>query len=82
MHATSLILLSSVDTSAANGHGGVKLNWTNYGSDYIYKVFQKGPNSSEYESISTVDFTNTTEKIKVLNIYPNVGNNLKKMGYK
>ena len=65
-------LKSEVNLGAANGKGGVDLDWTS-GIDPTNKTFmlyQLKEGSSEWQSISTVNFTTWMEPIHVLNIYP------------
>ena len=35
-----------------------------------YKVYQKKPGSSTFETIGLTDFSNTDEEVRVLNVYP------------
>lgn len=55
----------------------IRLDWT---MDDIngktFKVYQKKPGNTTFQSISTTNFA-TIKQVKVLNIYPNVGNHLK-----
>ncbi len=68
---SNLVLTTKVNLEAANGHGGVDLDWSSYDpTGKVFKAFQKKEGSEEYESISTVDFYNEIEPVKVLNIYP------------
>lgn len=54
----------------------ILLNWDLDNSEnYIYKCFQKKETSNEFQTVSSTTFKDE-EYIKVLNVYPNVGNNL------
>ena len=56
--------------------GQVHLNWNLENSeDYLFKCFKKTENQEEYQTFSSTTFKEG-EYIKVLNIYPNAGNNL------
>ena len=66
-----LELTTEVNLTAANGKGGVDLDWSTYDAENkIFKVYQKKEDQEEWESISTVDFYKEIESIKVLNVYP------------
>ena len=66
-----IILTSKVNIEAANGKGGVDLDWSSYDKEgKIFKAYQKKEGAEEFESISTVDFYKEIEPIKVLNVYP------------
>ncbi|WP_315073748.1 Ig-like domain-containing protein [uncultured Clostridium sp.] len=54
-----------------DGENYVHLEWTDLGAGYTYTVYSKGESEEVYQSIPS------KTNIKVLNIYPNVGNNLK-----
>ena len=62
----------------SNGYGPnyVPLTWTNSNNydKFAYKLFQKNETVAEWQQVST----NYEKEVKVLNIYPNVGNQLKK----
>ena len=47
------------------------IDWTNLGAGYTYTVYGKGQNEDVYQSIPS------KTNVKVLNIYPSKGNNLK-----
>ena len=47
----------------------IHLKWTGP-QNSSYKVFQKKPGASNFETIGLTDFSNTDEEVKVLNIYP------------
>ncbi len=68
-----LVLNTNVNLNAANGKGGVDLDWSTYdATGKVFKAYQKKENSEEWETISTFDYySNGIEPIKVLNIYPN-----------
>lgn len=71
---TSFKLNSELNINAANGKGGVDLDWSEYnGEDKVFKVYQKKENSSIWQSISIFDFSEESEPVKVLNVYPNAG---------
>ncbi len=74
--ANRLVLDSKVNLNAANGKGGVDLDWSTYDSkDKVFKAYQKKEDSNEWETISTVDFySKGIEPIKVLNVYPDSSN--------
>lgn len=65
-------LTGTVDITAANGRGGIVLKWPGEaGTDRVYKVYQRRDDeSSTWQSISTVDYTSSSERVRVLNIYP------------
>ena len=46
----------------------IRLDWTNVPESF-YQVYQKAPDSSEFQTISMMDYNNN-EQVKVLNIYP------------
>ena len=52
----------------------IHLKWTGP-QNSSYKVYQKKPGSSNFETIGLTDFSNnaTDEEVKVLNIYPQEG---------
>ena len=69
--SSDFVLTSQVNINAANGRGGVDLDWSSYdNTNKIFKAYQKKEGASEFETISTVDFYNEIEPIKVLNVYP------------
>ena len=47
----------------------IHLKWTGP-LNSSYKVYQKKPGSSTFETIGLTDFSNTDEEVKVLNVYP------------
>ena len=49
----------------------IHLKWTGP-QNSSYKVYQKKPGSSNFETIGLTDFNNTDEEVKVLNIYPTI----------
>ena len=53
----------------------IHLKWTGP-QNSSYKVYQKKPGSSNFETIGLIDFSNnaTDEEVKVLNIYPQESN--------
>ena len=53
----------------------IHLKWTGP-QNSSYKVYQKKPGSSTFETIGLTDFSNnaTDEEVKVLNVYPNSKN--------
>lgn len=53
----------------------IRLEWTNL-KDCTYKIYQKKEGDNTFQSIGATNFE-STKKVRVLNIYPNVGNNLK-----
>jgi len=75
--AQDLILTSKANLQAANGKGGVDLDWSTYDArDKTFKAYQKADESEEWQSISTLDFSNTIDPVKVLNIYPMLKNDI------
>ena len=53
----------------------IHLKWTGP-QNSSYKVYQKKPGATQFETIGLTDFSNnaTDEEVKVLNIYPQEGN--------
>ena len=49
----------------------IHLKWTGP-QNSSYKVYQKKPGSSNFETIGLTDFNNVDEEVKVLNIYPTI----------
>ena len=49
----------------------IHLKWTG-SQNSSYKVYQKKPGASSFETIGLTDFSNVDEEVKVLNIYPDV----------
>ena len=47
----------------------IHLKWTGP-QNSSYKVFQKKPGSNNFETIGLIDFSNTDEEVRVLNVYP------------
>lgn len=71
--ATSPLALTASKSSVTNQ---IDLSWTIENSaNYMYRCFQSIGGSS-FQSISSTDFSDGSY-IKVLNVYPNTGNNLK-----
>jgi len=69
----NLVLTSKVNTEAANGKGGVDLDWSSYdATDKTFKAYQKKEGTDEWQSISTLDFSGNMEAVTILNIYPEV----------
>ncbi|WP_459482623.1 Ig-like domain-containing protein [Clostridium saccharoperbutylacetonicum] len=60
-----------VTATPIEGQNYVHLQWTDLGKGYTYTVYSKGESEEVYQSIPS------KTNIKVLNIYPNTGNNLK-----
>ena len=61
----------SITATPIEGENYVHLEWTNLGAGYKYMVYSKGQNEAVYQSIPS------KTNIRVLNIYPGKGNNLK-----
>ncbi|WP_137697840.1 Ig-like domain-containing protein [Ruminiclostridium herbifermentans] len=61
----------SITATPIAGENYMKLNWTNLGAGYTYTVYAKGQDEEIYQSIPAKC------DVKVLNVYPDVGNNLK-----
>ncbi len=47
----------------------IHLKWTGP-QNSSYKVYQKKPGATQFETIGLTDFSNTDEEVKVLNVYP------------
>ena len=47
----------------------IHLKWTGP-QNSSYKVYQKKPGASSFETIGLTDFNNIDEEVKVLNVYP------------
>ena len=47
----------------------IHLKWTGP-QNSSYKVYQKKPGASTFETIGLTDFSNIDEEVKVLNVYP------------
>ena len=47
----------------------IHLKWTG-AQNSSYKVFQKKPGATQFETIGLTDFSNTDEEVRVLNVYP------------
>ena len=47
----------------------IHLKWTGP-QNSSYKVYQKKPGATQFETIGLTDFNNIDEEVKVLNIYP------------
>ena len=52
----------------------IHLKWTGP-QNSSYKVYQKKPGATQFETIGLTDFSNVDEEVKVLNIYPTSDNN-------
>ena len=52
----------------------IHLKWTGP-QNSSYKVYQKKPGSSTFETIGLTDFNSLDEEVKVFNIYPTSNNN-------
>ena len=52
----------------------IHLKWTGP-QNSSYKVYQKKPGATHFETIGLTDFSNVDEEVKVLNIYPTSDNN-------
>ncbi|AGF54807.1 hypothetical protein HMT_43 [Clostridium phage HM T] len=61
----------SITATPVEGQNYVHLDWTNLGAGYKYMVYSKGQEEAVYQSIPS------KTNIKVLNIYPGKGDNLK-----
>ena len=68
---TQHIKLTGLDLTAEAkpSENMIRLDWTNL-TESTYQVYQKKEGATEFQSISTTDFE-STEQIKVLNVYPN-----------
>ena len=78
LETTTITLTSHYNEyTDSNGYGPnyVPLTWTNsnINDKFFYKLFQKDQETSEWQQVST----NYEKEVKVLNIYPNAGNQLK-----
>ena len=51
----------------------IHLKWTGP-QNSSYKVYQKKPGSNNFETIGLIDFSNTDEEVRVLNVYPQSNN--------
>ena len=47
----------------------IHLKWTGP-QNSSYKVYQKKPGATQFETIGLTDFSNTDEEVRVLNVYP------------
>ena len=47
----------------------IHLKWTG-SQNSSYKVYQKKPGDTQFETIGLTDFNNADEEVKVLNVYP------------
>ena len=47
----------------------IHLKWTGP-QNSSYKVYQKKPGTTHFETIGLTDFSNTDEEVRVLNVYP------------
>lgn len=79
LETTTITLTSHYNEYAdKNGYGPnyVPLSWTNSNPNdkFFYKLFQKNEGDTNWTQVST----NYGKAVKVLNVYPNVGNQLKK----
>ena len=73
-----LELTTEVNLTAANGKGGVDLDWSTYDAENkVFRAYQRkdDEDGAEWESISTVNFYKEIEPIKVLNVYPESNSN-------
>lgn len=61
----------SITATPVEGKNYVHLEWNNVGEGYTYMVYSKGESEEVYQSIPS------KTNIKVLNVYPDAGNNLK-----
>ncbi len=61
----------TITATPIEGQNYVHLEWTDLGAGHTYTVYSKGESEEVYQSIPS------KTNIKVLNIYPNAGNNLK-----
>ena len=69
--AASFTLTSRVNLNAANGKGGIDLDWSSLDQkNKTFMLYQQKEGSNEWQSISTVDFYSNMQPIKVLNVYP------------
>lgn len=74
--AASFVLTSKVNLSAANGKGGVDLDWSTIDpKNKTFMLYQQKEGSSEWKSISTVDFEGWIQPINILNVYPTAPEN-------
>ncbi len=78
LETTTITLTSHYNEyTDSNGYGPnyVPLTWTNSNQNdkFFYKLFQKDADQSEWSQVST----QYGKSVKVLNVYPNVGNQLK-----
>lgn len=66
-------LKATVDTT----NNKIRLDWDMDDTNAkTFKVYQKKPGNNTFQTISTTNF-DVSKQVKVLNIYPNVGNHLK-----
>lgn len=71
-NVSTLADFSLTGKSIASGNY-IRLDWSLADTkNKTYKVFQKKPGSTEFQSISSTNF-NSTKQVKVLNIHPNTG---------
>ncbi|WP_459480454.1 Ig-like domain-containing protein [Clostridium saccharoperbutylacetonicum] len=61
----------SITATPVEGKNYVHLEWNNVGEGYSYMVYSKGQDEAVYQSIPS------KTNVKVLNVYPSKGNNLK-----
>ena len=55
----------------------IRLDWSMTDiQNYSFKIYQKKPGSSSFQTISAVDFNNVQEIVNVLNIYPGLGDTI------
>jgi len=70
-------LTTSVDTEANNNRGAINIDWSTYNDNTsTFKGYQSTDGGKTWQTISLVDF-NSIKELKVLNVYPDAGNNLK-----
>lgn len=69
-------LTAITNATANNGLGNVELDWSGYTNNAIFKGYQSKDNGKTWQTISLMNYTSVKE-VKVLNVYPDVGDNLK-----
>ena len=79
INISNLVFKPILSVQPHNDEDYISLDWSisDTSQPYTYKLFQEKNNSGEFQSISTTNFENV-QQVKVLNIYPKLGNNLKK----
>lgn len=74
---SKLTLTATANPTANNRHGGIDLDWSAYETpDVVFKGYQSKDAGKTWQSISLMDFNHVT-RVKVLNVYPDKGDNLK-----